>query len=76
VRSHDRVVALIVDAAREFQRIPADAVRPADATLTGIEGNYVEGIASHNGRNVLIIDVGAVLTLEETIVPDQPVAPA
>ncbi|HEY1848251.1 MAG TPA: chemotaxis protein CheW [Opitutaceae bacterium] len=71
VRAHDRLVALIVDSAREFQRISADLVRPGEASLTGIEGNYVEGTATVSGKNVLIIDVGAVLTLEEATVPEQ-----
>lgn len=71
VRSHDRLVALIVDSAREFQRISADLVRPGEASLTGIEGNYVEGTATVAGKNVLIIDVGAVLTIEEATVPEQ-----
>ena len=64
-----RVVALIVDAAREFQRIPADSIRPIQETLTGIDGNYVQGVATVKDRNVLVLDVGAVLTLDEITVP-------
>ena len=64
-----RVVALIVDAAREFQRIPADTIRPIQETLVGIQGNYVEGVATVKSRSVLILDVGAVLTLEEIVLP-------
>ncbi len=64
-----RVVALIVDLAREFQRIPSESIRPIQETLTGIQGNYVKGVATVKGRNVLILDVGAVLTLEEITLP-------
>ncbi|HEY4299999.1 MAG TPA: chemotaxis protein CheW [Candidatus Didemnitutus sp.] len=64
-----RVVALIVDAAREFQRIPPSSVRPVQETLVGVAGNYVEGVATLNGRNVLLVDVGRVLTLEEITPP-------
>jgi purine-binding chemotaxis protein CheW len=64
-----RVVALIVDAAREFQRIARDTIRPIQETLVGVEGNYVGGVATVKGRNVLILDVGAVLTLEEITPP-------
>lgn len=70
LRVQDRVVALIVDAAREFQRIPPEAIRPIETTLVGIQGNYVEGVATVKGRSVLILDVGAVLTLEETELPE------
>jgi purine-binding chemotaxis protein CheW len=64
-----RVVALIVDSAREFARIPRESIRPIQETLVGISGNYVEGVATVKERNVLILDVGAVLTLEEITVP-------
>jgi purine-binding chemotaxis protein CheW len=72
-----RVVALIVDSAREFQRIPREAIRPIEETLVGLQGNYVEGVATVKGRTILILDVGAVLTLEETSLPEgAPLAPA
>lgn len=64
-----RVVALIVDAAREFQRIPAQSIRPAQETLVGIEGNYVSGVATVKNRSVLLLDVGAVLRMEEITPP-------
>jgi purine-binding chemotaxis protein CheW len=69
LRVQDRVVALIVDSAREFERIAAADIRPVEATLVGVEGNYVEGVATVKSRSVLILDVGKVLTLEETTVP-------
>lgn len=69
LRTQNRVVALIVDAAREFHRIPAETIRPIQETLVGIEGNYVEGVATVKNRSVLILDVGAVLTLEEITPP-------
>lgn len=64
-----RVVALIVDAAREFRTISRDAIRPMQETLHGIDGNYVQGVASVNGRMVLLLDVAAVLHVDETVVP-------
>jgi purine-binding chemotaxis protein CheW len=69
LKVESRVVALIVDAAREFVRIPAEGIKPIEETLVGIHGNYVEGVASVKGRSILILDVGAVLTLEETTLP-------
>lgn len=65
LRVRGRVVALIVDSAREFQRIANDAIRPIQETLVGIDGNYVEGVANVKERSVLILNVGAVLTLDE-----------
>lgn len=63
---HQRTVALVVDSAREFRRIPRDAIRPMEETLHGIRGNYIQGVASLGDRMVLLIDVAAVLDLEET----------
>lgn len=65
----DRVVALVVDSAREFQRIPPETIRPIQETLVGIEGNYVEGVATVRGRNVLLVDVARVLSLDEIMPP-------
>lgn len=67
-----RVVALIVDAAREFQRILPSAIQPTQEALLGLHGNYVLGVATLKQRSVLILDVGAVLTLEEITPPTLP----
>lgn len=64
-----RVVALIVDSAREFRKIPADTFRPIAETLHGVDGNYVEGVATVKDRLVLLLDVGAVLAPEEIELP-------
>jgi purine-binding chemotaxis protein CheW len=69
LKVESRVVALIVDAAREFVRIPTEGIKPIEDTLVGLQGNYIEGVASVKGRSILILDVGAVLTLEETTLP-------
>ena len=72
----ERVVALIVDAAREFKRIPAETIRPIEETLHGVAGNYVGGVATVKDRMVLLLDVGAVLSPEEINLPEgAPAAP-
>ena len=67
LKVQQRVVALIVDAAREFRSIPRDTIRPISQTLHGIEGNYVQGVASLKDRLVLLLDVVAVLHLDGTL---------
>jgi purine-binding chemotaxis protein CheW len=64
--SHQRTVALIVDAAREFRQIPHDSIRPIEQTLTGIDGNYLYGVATitdrlGTDRLVLLLNIEAVL---------------
>jgi purine-binding chemotaxis protein CheW len=60
-QSQQRIVALIVDAAREFRSIPDEAIRPIEETLTGIDGNYLRGVATVNERLVLLLNLDAVL---------------
>ena len=67
LKVQQRIVALIVDAAREFRSIPRDAIRPIAQTLHGIEGNYVQGVASLKDRLVLLLDVASVLHLDGTL---------
>jgi purine-binding chemotaxis protein CheW len=61
VRTDGRSIGLIVDAAREFKRIPEESIDPPADTLGGTSGNYLEGIATTDDRMILI------LKLEELI---------
>lgn len=56
-----RAVGLIVDSAREFISIAADAVQPPPASLSGTSGLYVSGIATVKERVILILDVAELL---------------
>jgi purine-binding chemotaxis protein CheW len=56
-----RAVGLIVDSAREFVTIPADVIQPPPEGLAGTSGNYLRGVATLNGKVILILDVAAVL---------------
>lgn len=64
VQVRDRLVGLIVDAAREFLRIGSDAIRPIQETLTGINGNYLKSVANVDQRLILLLDLDAVLDVE------------
>jgi purine-binding chemotaxis protein CheW len=68
----NRTVGLIVDSAREFLRIPGDKKRPIEQTLTGVSGNYLQGVANMNGRLILLLDLDAVLNLDEYEPADSP----
>ena len=61
VQREGRTVGLLVDSAREFARIAADAIRPPQDALTGMSGRYLEGIAVVNERIVLVLDLAAVV---------------
>ena len=67
VQAEGRTVGLLVDSAREFAGIAADAVRPPQDALTGLNGRYLEGIAVLNDRIVLVLDLAAVIDVAEPL---------
>ena len=67
IQLQQRLVGLIVDAAREFIAIPDEAIRPIQEAITGMEGNYLKGIATLGDRLVLLLDLEAVLNLGQAI---------
>jgi len=66
---HDRTVGLIVDAAREFRHLPPQSIRPIQETLTGIDGRYLQAVAQVAERLVLLLDLEAVLNLDDVQLP-------
>ena len=69
VQVGQRLVGLIVDSAREFLRIPRDAIRTIEQTLTGISGNYLTAVAQVGDRLILLLNLNAVLDVDQ-YVPD------
>jgi chemotaxis signal transduction protein len=68
---HDRTVGLIVDAAREFRGLSADSIRPIEQTLTGIDQRYLKAVAKFGERLVLILDLEAILNVDDVQLPAQ-----
>jgi purine-binding chemotaxis protein CheW len=64
-----RVVGLVVDTAREFLKIPTESITPPPEALTGLSGQYLEGIATIGERMILILDLDAVLDLDYEVEP-------
>lgn len=56
VRVEDRAIGMIVDSAREFVSIDPDSIQPPPEGITGLSGQYLEGVAQVNDRLVLILD--------------------
>jgi purine-binding chemotaxis protein CheW len=70
VQAETRVVGLLVDAAREFVSIPADAIQPPHETLAGMSGRYVEGVASIGDRLILILNLQRILSFADPLPAD------
>jgi len=56
-----RTIGLLVDTAREFVSIPANAIQPPPEKLSGLAGQYLTGIAKLGQRLILIVDVGEIV---------------
>ena len=68
VNSKGRQVGLIVDDGREFLRLPATAIAPPQDSLAGLSSQYVEGIASLNGRLILVLNLENLLEFSAPLV--------
>ncbi len=62
-----RNIGLIVDAAREFKRIPAEAINPPSEALSGTSGKYLEAIATVDDRLILLLNLAEVVKTAEEI---------
>jgi purine-binding chemotaxis protein CheW len=67
VQTDGRNIGLIVDAAREFKRIPAEAITPPSEALEGTTGQYLEAIATLDGRLILLLNLSEVVKIGEEI---------
>jgi purine-binding chemotaxis protein CheW len=77
VTTAGRTLGLIVDAAREFLRIPEAAIEPPPEAITGLSGQYLEGVATIGERIILVLDLDEVIDLgEQPIAAEAPAAPA
>lgn len=74
INSGGRVLGLIVDSAREFVRLPAEAIRPPNEAIAGLSGHYLEGIVLLGDRIVLVLRLAEVLnaTVEAQFVLNEP----
>ena len=65
VQRTGRTVGMVVDAAREFMRIPPDAIHPPSDGLNALSGRYLTGVATLGERIILVLDVEQVLNIGE-----------
>jgi purine-binding chemotaxis protein CheW len=65
VQRAGRTVGMVVDAAREFMRIPAEAIHPPNEGLNALSGRYLKGVATLGDRIILVLDIEQVLNVGE-----------
>lgn len=61
VQVGQRRVGLIVDAAREFRRIPAETILSPEQAIAGMSEKHVQGIAPEGERLIFILNIAEVL---------------
>ncbi len=61
VQTGQRRLGLIVDSAREFRRIPTDAILPPDQAMAGLGEKHVLGIAPQGERLIFILNIAELL---------------
>lgn len=67
VEADNRRVGLIVDAAREFTTLSGEEIKPAPPAIANLNGDYLEGIATRNGRLILILRLEEILKITDEI---------
>ena len=59
--AQESVRGMLVDSAREFTSIPADAIQPQGDRIVSFSARYVEGIATLGRRSVLVLNLDEVI---------------
>jgi purine-binding chemotaxis protein CheW len=67
VQSSGRHIGLIADDAREFVRISPTAIQPPQEAIAATGNDYVSGIASLDGRLVVILDLDRLMSFSEPL---------
>ena len=68
VNVEGRSVGLIADEGREFIKLTAGSIHPPQESLAGVSGQYVEGVASTNGRLILVLKLSELLKFSEPLI--------
>jgi purine-binding chemotaxis protein CheW len=57
----DRCVGMVVDRVVEVARIPPESIDDAESVLAGLEAEYVGGLATIDGRVIILLAVHNIL---------------
>ncbi len=61
VEMNGRVIGLLVDAASEVLRLPADSIEPPPDMISGIGIEYITGVGKVGERIIILLDIKKVL---------------
>lgn len=59
------VMGMIVDSVSEVLRIPVSTIEPPPDIVTGVNADYIQGVAKLEDRLLIFLDLSKVINLEE-----------
>lgn len=65
VELEDQPIGMLVDAVVRILRLPDDSIAPPPEMVAQVNGVYLTGVAHHDERLVVLLDLSRVLTVEE-----------
>ncbi len=66
VEMNGATVGMVVDGVSEVLRVSAEAVEPPSPIVTTVDSAFIRGIAKVGERLVILLDLGKVLSVEES----------
>ena len=60
-----RLVGMVVDAASQVMRIPADQIEPPPPIVGGLSAEYIKGVGKLDDRLVILLNIDRILSSEE-----------
>ena len=65
VEIQNKILGIMVDAVSEVLRIPASTIEPPPDIVTGVDAEYIEGIAKLPERLLILLDLDKILSSEQ-----------
>jgi purine-binding chemotaxis protein CheW len=62
-----RMLGLLADDAREFVSVPDASIHPPSDAISGLSGNYIDGVATLGDRIVLVLNLDHVADAMPTV---------
>ncbi|MCK5381940.1 MAG: chemotaxis protein CheW, partial [Candidatus Latescibacteria bacterium] len=65
VELEDQLIGFVVDAVSEVLRIPRNITEPPPETATGMDAEFITGIAKMEDRLLILLNLNRILSVEE-----------
>jgi purine-binding chemotaxis protein CheW len=63
----EKLVGMVVDAASQVVRMPADQIDPPPPIVGGLSAEYIKGVGKLDDRLVILLNIDRILTQEEKV---------